>query len=558
MFKQQQKILQSAPKLHEIIKNYQWKSSPENWLQLAEEKSQNFSVVLPFVGAFSAGKSSLLNALVGERLFLTNIDPETAYPAELRYGETENIVGRLPNGSTLPLSREDLSNNLEAKLPPGSYVQVSLPHPVLAQFPHLMLVDMPGWDSGIQAHTAAIDNYADRSLAYCVVVSVDEGNLRESLRRALRELAVREMPILAVISKADKKPAEDVDAVAEQVRQEIIATMGRAPLAVVKASSQKKQLDELILALGQLEQQSEFLYERDTVQLVNNKLTSFTAHLETLINRDDLDSEKIQVEREQLVTDMAQFNQRLEEETQLLETRVKPVLGHILSHIRNALNQDLDSLADDAMHGDLEGSVGSIVRLATQRGISEEVTPILTRYLDRVSESLPDSFLPEINHSFEYKQTSGGGEEPALTVTPLVKGLLPAILTLIPRLNPIASVILGIVSILETFFTNEKKKQVEEARQREFIKRDIAAQVIPDVLSQVETTLASMLEILIQQAKQKISETIEAQRASHEAALQKLQAALEKGQANFAATRNQYQADLDIVTTIINGLGHTK
>mgnify|MGYP006370430177 CR=1 FL=1 len=74
MFKQQEIILEAAPGLAATLKKYQWESSPKNWLELAEAKSQNFSVILPFVGAFSAGKSTLLNALIGTPLFPTNID----------------------------------------------------------------------------------------------------------------------------------------------------------------------------------------------------------------------------------------------------------------------------------------------------------------------------------------------------------------------------------------------------------------------------------------------------------------------------------------------------
>jgi len=98
MFKQQEIILSAMPALREILGRYQWKSSPENWLELAEGESRQFIVTLPLVGAFSAGKSTLINALIGEAIFSTNIDPETAYPAELSYGTTTKLIGHLPDG----------------------------------------------------------------------------------------------------------------------------------------------------------------------------------------------------------------------------------------------------------------------------------------------------------------------------------------------------------------------------------------------------------------------------------------------------------------------------
>ena len=139
---------------------------------------------------------------------------------------------------------------------------------------------MPGWDSGIATHTAAIDNYAARSLAYCVVVSAEEGNLRESLRRALRELAVHKMPIIVVISKSDKKPSEDVDAVAEQVHSEVVAVTGQQPFATVKVSARKNQFDELIDALVRLEQNAEALFARNVTQAVAPRVRIPVASIE--------------------------------------------------------------------------------------------------------------------------------------------------------------------------------------------------------------------------------------------------------------------------------------
>lgn len=550
MFKQQEVILEYAPNLQRILKKYQWKSTPENWLEIAQEKSRNFSVILPFVGAFSAGKSTLLNALIETSLFPTNIDPETAYPAELTYGMSEAISGHLPDGKIIPLSREDLQHNLPSVLPKGSHVSVSLANPLLAKLPHLRLVDMPGWDSGIEAHAAAIDGYAARSLAYCVVVSAEEGNLRESLRRALRELAISDMPILAVISKADKKPLEDVEAVVEQIRQEIIATMGRSPLAIVKVSARKKHCDQLIAALEQLEQQAEQIFARNVSQSVLTKLRSFNAHLDTLINSDDLDSEKIQAECERLHADMASFELRLTEETQQLEARLQPVLGRVVGRIGNALCEDLESLTSDAMNGgDLSGSLGTTVRLAAQAGIASEFTPEIERYLNRVVEGLPDDFSPEINCSFDHRVESTEGTKP-MVIAPILTMLLP-LMKFNPKLAVISKLMVGIVGFLESLFINEKQKQADEVLQRESVRQKIVGTVIPDTLRQVRAALQPMLEEHIQSAKQKIADAVRVQQASNEAALRELQVKLAEGRAVFEAACTQYQADRDTVSRFI-------
>lgn len=553
MFKQQQIIVEASSALREVLNRYQWRASPENWLDLAEQQARHFVVPLPFVGEFSAGKSSLINALIGEPLFSTNIDPETAFPAELSHGDTERLIGHCPDGTEITLAREDIQSGLSSRLPKGSHLSVTLSQPLLARLPHLRLVDMPGWSSGIEAHANAIDSYAAHSLAYCVVVSAEEGTLRDSTRRALRELAVSEMPILAIITKSDKKPADDIDAVSRQIQQDITSAMGRAPFATARVSARKKQLTELIHALEQLEGQTAALFRSNVVLPYCSKLLNFADHLETLINHDDLDSEQIQAQCDRMNQDLANFDARLEDETRQLDTRMKPVLGKIIDHIHTTLEEDIQSLTSDAINGaDISASIGSLVRLAAQEGIAQEFNPEIQRYLNRVADGLPEDFSPDIDCHFDARISAEKGI-PTMIVTPLLQLLTP-LLKFVPQLKVISTVVLGIASLLEKMFADSKQQEIEEARQYESVQRKITGEIIPEVLRQVRSALQPMLAEHIESARQKIADTVHAQQQSHAAAFQELQIRLAEGQAAFSAARKVYEADRAAMLELINRL----
>ena len=51
-----------------------------------------FQVVTPVVGQFSAGKSSLINALLGKKYLGVNLSPETSVPTEICYGAANNVT----------------------------------------------------------------------------------------------------------------------------------------------------------------------------------------------------------------------------------------------------------------------------------------------------------------------------------------------------------------------------------------------------------------------------------------------------------------------------------
>ena len=99
MFKQQTTIQQAIPAIRAVVARYpSWHAQPADWLDAAQAQAQQFVVPVPLVGAFSAGKSTLINAVIGSPLLSTNIDPETAVPAEVWHSPTESLTGCLPNG----------------------------------------------------------------------------------------------------------------------------------------------------------------------------------------------------------------------------------------------------------------------------------------------------------------------------------------------------------------------------------------------------------------------------------------------------------------------------
>ena len=98
---------------------------------------QNMPLLVPVVGEFSAGKSSLLNRLTGRELLAVAMNPETAIPAELYYSESEYDEGVRPDGSA-----ERITGIAGAA---GKYVCVKrhINSPFLRDIQPVVLVDMP-------------------------------------------------------------------------------------------------------------------------------------------------------------------------------------------------------------------------------------------------------------------------------------------------------------------------------------------------------------------------------------------------------------------------------
>lgn len=145
--------------------------------KLLSELKSNAYIKIPFVGDFNAGKSSLLNSLMGVNILPTDVVPTTAVSYELYYSETEKL-DIYHNGKfkeTAPLSK---ISNLEVV--PGDIVVVHINNDFIRQQNEkgIVLVDMPGIDSGIEAHNNAILNYIQEGSFFFLVSPAPQGTLR--------------------------------------------------------------------------------------------------------------------------------------------------------------------------------------------------------------------------------------------------------------------------------------------------------------------------------------------------------------------------------------------
>ena len=186
----------------EILKDISKKYEIEN-LSLGQliTDINTFKVTVPVVGGFSSGKSSLINALLGNRILATAIEAKTAIPTEVFYGDN-SIYKVKKDGKSEKISLEDLKNN-KFSIDEIEVIKVEQDNAFLKSIKDVKIVDMPGFDSGISLHDKAIDNYLPSSLAYIITFEVGE-NIRESIVNFLIELNLHELPVLIVISKCEK------------------------------------------------------------------------------------------------------------------------------------------------------------------------------------------------------------------------------------------------------------------------------------------------------------------------------------------------------------------
>lgn len=181
------------------------------------------------VGQFKRGKSTLINALIGQAVLPVGVIPVTSVVTILSYGETAAATVRLANGQSLAVGLGSIADFIDERRNPHNargavVVEVAVPSAILRE--GLCLVDTPGLGSVHVANTEATRAFVPRIDVALIVVGPDppiSGTELEMVQDASREAG----EFAIILNKADRVPPDHLQEVADFTRLTIAAAIQR-------------------------------------------------------------------------------------------------------------------------------------------------------------------------------------------------------------------------------------------------------------------------------------------------------------------------------------------
>jgi small GTP-binding protein len=248
-----------------------------------------FTIVI--VGEFNAGKSSLINALFGERLRVEGPIPVDDVISILRYGEQA--------------STKKITDYVVEQFYPVEFLR------------NITLVDTPGTNSIVQRHQEITEDYIPRADLILFVTSIDRP-LSESERRFLEYIREWGKKVVFVLNKIDTKTESEVAQVLAYLTANVHAIFGFDP--VIHPVASKPALEsKLGLAPPREWTRSRFEALEDYIfQVLSEKervRIKLTAPLETILSLSKKQFRMIESRREVLAADKARIdsiNEQLE------------------------------------------------------------------------------------------------------------------------------------------------------------------------------------------------------------------------------------------------------
>ncbi len=300
------------------------------------------NVTVPMVGGFNTGKSSALNAILEQELLPTGNLPEECPPVEISYGENELLLCRHDT-----MQRVDLCALRDRSVPLGGInaIKLKVKNDFLKSVDNIVLVDLPGYDSGTELHDRWIQNYLLRCYAYILVVAADEPVVKHSIVELLLGYTTPNKPIFVVLTKCDKIPPTELRRCNEYIENTIKTYLpvnkiyiANAEVGVGRSTDRVKSLISQINSLIRLEQ----------VQVLRRYCLGISYLLKTVVENELLTVDLPVPERQRLTEKQNvrffKLKQGCESTLDELEDNVDKVLSKVRINIKSLTAQLQDPI----------------------------------------------------------------------------------------------------------------------------------------------------------------------------------------------------------------------
>jgi len=310
----------------------------------------NFSLVV--IGDFKRGKSTLINALVGQEVVITNVTPETVTINYVEYGSESKIEAIFKDGGKVNLKSDELYSDklqpLLAELPPLQHIKIYTP---VEWLKGISLIDTPGTGDIFEKFDRDVHSILERADAVIFTISA-LSPLSISEQNFLKlSLLPQDFPkVFFALNMLDiARSPEDARRLLNSVQTKIDLLFPKAQLFGISAKNEYSRIDSLSRS------------ESDFTLFLDQAFEHFRDSLENfiLLDRDliQLDRLTTQLERN-LINWRSQINllikaiesnqMELSQAITQCQDRSSELFARIRLH-KQQMNQEVESLSKQAV-----------------------------------------------------------------------------------------------------------------------------------------------------------------------------------------------------------------
>lgn len=480
-------------------------------------------LIVPVVGGFSAGKSTLINSFLGEDILSTAITPETALATELRYSE-ESYFEAVRDDGTIDKFNINQTEDIKVNSRNYQFLRLYLNNSNLKAIAPLVLVDMPGFDSPIELHNKAILSYLSRGKYFVVLISAEDGNITKSIFRELENIREFGKGFSFCISKANIKSPSDMDKIKAMIQDQLsdgFDYQGNVPTLGLDGGEELKNILQNIDAKS--------LFESIFINRLKENNIETQSSIDTIIATLKSTKENAQHAIDELKLGIDKLLAKKQSEISQIQSKYSDSsVNSIISSVANSVNMNVESLVSLAISNQqgFSSELNSIIKTTLVRAIKDKMADVGQNLVNSFSlemkglkldgfkiddawiENIADAtkdFLQKAQNGLNSFATGLDNKENAgqlyKTVATIV-GLTTKVV------NPLLEIIIVFLPDIISFFTNS----MAESKKRDQAREQIVGNIIPSIKTKLREEMPSLIneqiEAMIETVSTKFDEQL--------------------------------------------------
>lgn len=524
-------------------------------------KIKHTELLVPVIGAFSAGKSSLLNNFMGQNVLPVDLAPETELATELRYSHDPCLVAIRENGEEERLPVEALST-INLRSSEFAYLRLYLDSESLKAIAPLVLVDMPGYGSSLETHSKAIAFYLPRGVHFIVVTSIEDGTLTKSMIRRLDEVKTFDGDFTFVLSKCNLRAPAQVDEVCAHIDEQLQTYFGDDYKTLPISKGDTARFAKALVSINPNE-----LFTRMFSDTLKNQSHDLVRQINLAANTLKNNAGQSEQELRNLQRAITALQAQQEDmQNQVHQRYSGRLLNLCLRALEDDLNQALDELTTLATSPDksaLNNVISEVIRSSLTRSLRAEIAEISSAMVDDLatglstvgaypnSQALDDSIVAELSDRVKgslavtnqalstWSEQLSKREADSEKHKTLYRGVSTV-------LAVTTSVVMPLVE-LAIIFLPDILRWMNSGNERQMIRNKLQEEVFPGVKAELRRKLPSILEEQLMLLLIKVNASFEAKITQQQDTIESYQ---QRSNANEAETNTKLKALEDLSNTV--------
>lgn len=307
--------------------------------QLSERTSETTPIYVPLIGEFSAGKTTLINALTDSQCLETATIPTTATIYKIFFGNDENRAEVIDRTDGTSRSISKLAELKNESLKDAFVVNLYDKSNRVPQ--NIVLVDTPGLSSPDTKHKETLVNFLPYADAILLVTDINQ-QITRSLAEFTSTISETGKPIYLVVTKSDTKSPEDIANL-----RSVILNNGRISVKdVVFVSAQNNQLTELDELFKKIASEKSEILEISNQYQLNLLAQEMLSYIDT-IQKESTNNKQLEDRIDEEYDELKQAERlikQLEEQVKKgLETLNRDTLDSFATRVSKSLDRILSS-----------------------------------------------------------------------------------------------------------------------------------------------------------------------------------------------------------------------